>query len=109
MTLDEAIWREEALAYSFGERYKRLGEPVGDLPELEQEHKQMAEWLKELKEQRKIQDILLQFLVDGESDICCDELLESEEEWGICEETCNNHTKDCWLRWAKMKAREVEK
>lgn len=50
MTLEEAIWKEEALAYSFGERYKRLGEPVGDLPELEAEHKQYAEWLKALKE-----------------------------------------------------------
>ena len=54
MTLDEAINKEEALAYSFGERYKRLGEPVGDLPELEAEHKQYAEWLKELKAYRKI-------------------------------------------------------
>lgn len=50
MTLDEAIHREEALAYSFGERYKRLGEPVGDLKELEAEHRQLAEWLKALKE-----------------------------------------------------------
>ena len=49
MTLDEAICKEEALAYSFGERYKRLGEPVGDLPELEAEHRQLAEWLRELK------------------------------------------------------------
>ena len=49
MTIEEAISKEEALAYSFGERYKRLGEPVGDLPELEAEHKQYAEWLKELK------------------------------------------------------------
>ena len=49
MTLDEAINKEEALAYSFGERYKRLGEPVGDLPELEAEHRQIAEWLRELK------------------------------------------------------------
>lgn len=49
MNLDEAIEREEALAYSFGERWKRLGEPVGDLPKLEQEHKQMAEWLKKLQ------------------------------------------------------------
>ena len=50
MTLDEAIHREESLAYSFGERYKRLGEPVGDLQELEAEHRQLAEWLKALKE-----------------------------------------------------------
>lgn len=55
MTLNEAIEREEALAYSFGERWKRLGEPVGDLPELEEEHRQMAEWLKELKKLRKEQ------------------------------------------------------
>lgn len=53
MTLEEAISREEALAYSFGERYKRLGEPVGDLMELEQEHRQMAEWLRELKGYRE--------------------------------------------------------
>ncbi|MBO7734122.1 MAG: hypothetical protein J6S67_16280 [Methanobrevibacter sp.] len=53
MTIDEAINREEALAYSFGERYKRLGEPVGDLPELEAEHKQYAEWLRELKAYRE--------------------------------------------------------
>lgn len=54
MTLEEAIWKEEALAYSFGERYKRLGEPVGDLPELEAEHKQYAEWLRELKKYRAL-------------------------------------------------------
>lgn len=53
MTLEEAIWKEEALAYSFGERYKRLGEPVGDLKELEAEHRQMAEWLRELKAYRE--------------------------------------------------------
>ena len=58
MTLDleSAINKEEALAYSFGERYKRLGEPVGDLPELEAEHEQYAEWLKELKKWRALWD-----------------------------------------------------
>lgn len=54
MILDEAIEREEALAYSFGERYKRLGEPVGDLQELEAEHRQIAEWLRELKKYREM-------------------------------------------------------
>lgn len=49
MTLEEAIYREEALTYSFGERYKRGGEPIGELPKLEEEHRQLAEWLKELK------------------------------------------------------------
>lgn len=54
MTLEEAIERENSLAYSYGERYKRLGEPVGDLQELEAEHRQMAEWLRELKAYREI-------------------------------------------------------
>lgn len=53
MTLDEAIKREEALVYSYGERYKRGGEPVGELDKLEAEHKQMVEWLRELKAYRK--------------------------------------------------------
>ena len=57
MTLDESIYKEEALAYSFGERWKRLGEPVGDLPELEAEHRQMAEWLKELKALKENGDV----------------------------------------------------
>jgi hypothetical protein len=55
MTLEEAIEREEALAYSFGERYKRLGEPVGELDKLEAEHRQMADWLKELKKWREFE------------------------------------------------------
>lgn len=71
------------------------------------EFRQLAEWLRELKERREIQDILLQFIVDSELDICCDELAEDEEEWEICGKDCNNHTKECWIRWAKMKAREV--
>ena len=64
MTLDESINKEEALAYSFGERYKRLGEPVGDLPELEAEHEQYAEWLKELKAYREAEKEIEQELVN---------------------------------------------
>lgn len=107
MTLEEAIYREEALAYSFGERYKRLGEPVGDLQELEAEHRQMAEWLRELKIHREIHDVLLQLLVDFDLDMCCEDLMDNEEEQKICEENCDNKTKGCWVRWAKLKAREV--
>jgi hypothetical protein len=107
MTLEETIRREEALAYSFGERYKRLGEPVGNLKELEAEHRQMAEWLRELKIHRVIHDALLQFMVDSGSDICCDELMNDENEKLICEENCENQTKNCWVRWAKLTAREV--
>ena len=57
ITLDEAIERENALAYSYGERYKRLGEPVGDLQGLEAEHRQIAEWLRELKAYKTFQRI----------------------------------------------------
>ena len=66
MTLEEAIHREEALAYSFGERYKRLGEPVGDLQELEVEHRQMAEWLRELKSYREIKNSWNRLFPNGE-------------------------------------------
>lgn len=111
MTLDEAIKHCEEVAEKKEASYKvELALGLGtnaDCKDCAEEHQQLAEWLRELKEQRKIQDILLQFLVDGESDICCDELAESEEEWEICGENCNNHTKNCWIRWAKMKAREV--
>lgn len=107
MTIDEEIKHCEEVAEENEKNAKSINNIYKkSCLECASEHRQLAEWLKELKEQRKIQDILLQFLVDGESDICCDDLLESEEEWEICEETCNNHTKDCWLRWAKMKARE---
>ena len=107
MTLEEAIWKEEALAYSFGERYKRLGEPVGDLQELEAEHRLMAEWLRELKIHREIHDVLLQMLVNLESDACCIDLMNDANEFKICEENCTNNSKGCWVRWAKLKAREV--
>lgn len=56
MTLDEIIEREETLAYIFGERWKRLGEPVGELDKLNQEHLQLAEWLRELKAYREARE-----------------------------------------------------
>ena len=71
------------------------------------DHRQLAEWLKELKIHREIHDVLLQLLVDFDLDICCDDLMDNEEEQKICEENCDNKTKSCWVRWAKMKAREV--
>lgn len=110
MTIDETIEYLEKIAkhqLECAEKLDELGCDSTSTRSMVDYYKQLAEWLRELKEQRKIQDILLQFLVDGESDICCDELAESEEEWEICGENCNNHTKDCWIRWAKMKAREV--
>lgn len=70
-------------------------------------YRQLAEWLRELKTHREIHDILLQTLVDFDLDICCEDLAYNEEEQRICEENCTNNTKSCWVRWAKMKAREV--
>jgi hypothetical protein len=46
-------------------------------------------------------------MVDSGSDICCDELMNDENEKLICEENCENQTKNCWVRWAKLTAREV--
>lgn len=70
-------------------------------------YRQIAEWLKELKTHREIHDILLQTLVDFDLDICCDDLMDNEEEQKICEKYCTFKTRGCWIRWAKMKAREV--
>ena len=117
MTIDEAIKHCEEVAEA-EERSAKLhqrpdrgvkgsGKRYLSCLECAAEHRQLAEWLRELKERREIQDILLQFIVDEEYDICCDELAEDEKEWEICGENCNNHTKECWIRWAKMKAREV--
>lgn len=75
--------------------------------ECAKEHQQLAEWLKELKESRMVLDILEQFLVDIDSDVCCDDLMDNEEEQKICEKYCTFKTRGCWIRWAKMKAREV--
>jgi hypothetical protein len=122
MTIDEAIKHCEEVAEEQDKLCKRYDDASGysrshneairttdakRCKECAAEHRRLAEWLKELKERREIQDILLQFLVDDELDICCDELAEDEEEWEICGKNCNNKTKECWLRWAKMKAREV--
>lgn len=75
--------------------------------ECEEEHRQLAKWLKELKIHREIHDVLLQLLVDFDLDICCDDLMDNEKEQKICEENCDNKTKGCWVRWAKLKAREA--
>lgn len=97
MTLDEAIKR-----YTDNAEYERThGNLQGCL-----EFRQLAGWLKELKVHREIHDVLLQLLVDFDLDVCCDDLMDNEEENRICEENCDNKTKGCWVRWAKMKARE---
>lgn len=105
MNIDEAIEREKALAYSFGERYKRLGEPVGNLMELEQEHQQMADWLNELKKSRVMIKMLAQELVYYESDTPCELLCGRDNK---CENECNNLEIDCWIRWAMAKIDDME-
>lgn len=117
MTLEEAIIHEEEVAEENEKNAKSYPRPDKSVKgsgrkynaciKCAAEHRQRAEWLRELKERREIQDILLQFIVDEEYEVCCDELAEDEKEWEICEKNCNNQTKECWLRWAKMKTREV--
>lgn len=104
MEIDKAIKHCEAEA----EEQQKMGERNydDDCLEYAKEYRQLAEWLKELKERREIQDILLQFLVDSESDICCADFANDEKECEICACNCTNNEKDCWIRWAKMKARE---
>lgn len=98
MTLEEAIKR-----YTDNAEYERThGNLQGCL-----EFRQLAKWLKELKIHREIHDILLQTFVDFDLDICCDDLMDNEEEQKICEENCDNKAKSCWVRWAKMKAKKV--
>ena len=69
-----------------------------------EEKEQLAEWLRELKESRMVLDILGQFLVDTDIDVCCEDLIMTDD---YCEKYCDNKKPLCWYRWAKMKASEV--
>jgi len=121
MTLDEAIKHAEEVAIEQDKLCKRYDDASGysrnhnkairttdakRCEECAEEHRQLAEWLKELKTHREIHDVLLQLLVDFEIEVCCDDLFENEKENKICQETCDFQTKSCWIRWAKMKARD---
>lgn len=109
MTLDEAISHCEEVAEQKEQEAKEAHVLSGmDCLECASEHRQLAEWLRELKTHREIHDVLLQLLVDFDLDICCEDLTDNEEEQKICEENCDNKTKGCWVRWAKLKAREVQ-
>lgn len=59
MTLDEAIYREEALAYSYKRRIEEMEttDPT-PLENMEKEHRQLAEWLRELRAYRMFKDTL---------------------------------------------------
>lgn len=117
MTIDEAIKHCEEVAEE-KERSAKLhqrpdkgvkgsGKRYLSCIECANDHRQLAAWLRELKESRMVLDILEQFLVDIDSDVCCDDLMDNEEEQKICEKYCTFKTRGCWIRWAKMKAKEV--
>ena len=122
MTLEEAIKdceevaeknEEECKNWTYGasqinddeNRKKQYQKHAEWWHERAKDHRQLAEWLRELKIHREIHDVLLQLLVDFDLDICCDDLMDNEEEQKICEENCDNKAKGCWVRWAKLKAR----
>ena len=111
MTIEEAIKHCEEVAEELEEEAVKGccddTEIMDNCLECAKEHRQLAEWLRELKIHREIHDVLLQFMVDSDLDICCDELMNDEKEKLICEENCENKTKNCWVRWAKLKAREL--
>lgn len=111
MTIDEAIKHCEEVAEDKEKNaiwaYSRTDDTAyTNCLECAEEHRQLAEWLKELKIHREIHEVLLQTLVDCDLDICCDDLMDDEEEKKICEEDCNNKSMNCWVRWARLKARE---
>ena len=95
MTLDEAIKR-----YTDNAEYERTHDNLQGCMDF----KQLAKWLEKLKESRIVLDILGQFLVDADLDVCCEDLVMTDN---YCEYHCENKKPSCWYRWAKMKAREV--
>ena len=112
-TIDEEIkWHEELAEESESEAHywgdANEIDLMDDALKFAEYHRQLAEWLRELKIHREIHDILLQLLVDFDLDLCCDDLMDDEKEELICSENCNNKSKGCWVRWAKLKAREVK-
>jgi hypothetical protein len=115
MTLDEAIKHCEEVAEYKEAVCKTMENEEGEFTDSgntyykyckrrASEHRQLAEWLRELKESRMVLDILGQFLVDTDLDNCCEDLVMADN---FCEYHCEDKRPLCWYRWAKMKAREV--
>lgn len=119
MTIEEAIKHCEEVAHQNKILMKRYDDASGysrshneqirtsgaiGCEQLISLYRQLAEWLKELKESRMVLDILGQFLVDRDIDVCCEDLTMIDD---YCEKYCDNQKPLCWYRWAKMKAREV--
>lgn len=110
MTLDEAIKHCKEVAETEEQKYKDWKGDYSHLKKIDsclecaKEHRQLAEWLKELKESRMVLDILGQFLVDADLDVCCEDLAMTDD---YCEKYCDNKKPLCWYRWAKAKTNEV--
>lgn len=119
MTIDEAIKHCEEVAEEQDKLATRYEDASGysrshieslktnesiKCRECANEHRQLAKWLRELKESRIVLDILGQFLVDLHLDGCCEDLIMKDD---YCEKYCDNQKPLCWYKWAKMKAREV--
>ena len=98
MTIDEAIKHCEEVADGFDETAQEIARQDENGV-----HQPQVSWY-----QDRASRILLQTLVDFDLDMCCEDLTDDAEESKICEECCNNQCLNCWVRWAKMKAREVK-
>lgn len=110
MTIEEAIKHCEEVAEENIKQAKHCSifgdKQVGlECVECAEEHRQLAAWLRELKESRMVLDILGQFLADMGTDICCEDLVMTDD---YCENYCDNQKPLCWYRWAKLKASEVK-
>ena len=101
MTLDEEI---NLCERRIEELYKAIPCDGCAFQKCKEENEQLAEWLRELKESRMVLDILGQFLVDTDIDVCCEDLTMTDD---YCEKYCDNKKPLCWYRWAKAKANEV--
>ena len=102
MTLDEAIHHAEEVAESCQlKAYDIERNDYKDLEECAEEHRQLGEWLRELKHLRCVNDKILEFLEGFESDHPC-EMMSGKNDW--CEINCNYAfpTKECWLHYANM-------
>ena len=112
MTIDEAIKlcdeKVDELEGLITEGYISYVSQTFDCKENADNYKRLAEWLRELKIHREIHEVLLQTLLDCDLDICCDDLMDDAEEKKKCEEDCNNNSMNCWVRWARLKAKERE-
>ena len=83
MTIDEAIKRTEEIASYYGRQYK----PLYDNVKCARDHRQLAEWLKELKRHREAWDKV-------------NEKIEKQEKW-LLQAGVNSYNVDIFLNSLK--------